>query len=197
MQDELLNLQEIMDKTVIFITHDFLEAVKLGDKIAITKDGEIVQIGTSDQLIINPTNEYVREFTKDVPRSRVLSARAVMQPCEVIVFENDSLQVALAQLRRRMSNIAFVKAANGRFLGLISLEQVDRAVQSHQPTVRAAMENHQPTVQPGTALRDLITLVAVSDAPVPVVDPDHFLLGALDRTSVMRALGNVDAVPAT
>ncbi len=79
MQDELLRLQQTLDKTIVFITHDFLEALKIGDRIAIMKDGVVVQIGTPEQIVANPANEYVREFTKDVPRVKVLTAAAIMQ----------------------------------------------------------------------------------------------------------------------
>jgi len=79
MQNELLHLQTALHKTIIFITHDFLEAIKLGDRIAIMKDGEIVQIGTPQQIVANPVNEYVREFTQDVPRAKVLTAESIMQ----------------------------------------------------------------------------------------------------------------------
>ena len=80
MQNELLKLQTALQKTIIFITHDFLEAIKLGDRIAIMKDGEIVQVGTSQEIVANPGNDYVREFTQDVPREKVLTAESIMQP---------------------------------------------------------------------------------------------------------------------
>lgn len=80
MQNELLSLQKRLRKTIIFITHDFAEAIKLGDRIAIMKDGEIVQIGTPQQIVANPINSYVREFTQDVPRGKVLTAVSVMRP---------------------------------------------------------------------------------------------------------------------
>ncbi|MEM7346685.1 MAG: betaine/proline/choline family ABC transporter ATP-binding protein, partial [Chloroflexota bacterium] len=80
MQNELLHLQTSLHKTIIFITHDFLEALKLGDRIAIMKDGAIVQVGTPQQIVANPANEYVREFTQDVPRAKVLTATEVMSP---------------------------------------------------------------------------------------------------------------------
>lgn len=80
MQNELLHLQKALRKTIIFITHDFLEALKLGDRIAIMKDGAVVQIGTPQQIVANPINEYVREFTRDVPRAKVLTAVEVMLP---------------------------------------------------------------------------------------------------------------------
>lgn len=80
MQQELLHLQTELHKTILFITHDFLEAIKLGDRIAIMKDGEIVQIGTPQRIVAHPVNEYVRKFTQDVPRLKVLTAESVMQP---------------------------------------------------------------------------------------------------------------------
>jgi glycine betaine/proline transport system ATP-binding protein len=80
MQNELLNLQQTLNKTIIFITHDFLEAIKLGERIAIMKDGEIVQIGTAEQIVAHPVNDYVYKFTQDVPRAKVLTAESIMQP---------------------------------------------------------------------------------------------------------------------
>ncbi|MCB0196453.1 MAG: glycine betaine/L-proline ABC transporter ATP-binding protein [Anaerolineae bacterium] len=189
MQDELLNLQKVMQKTIIFITHDFLEAVKLGDDIAIMKDGEIVQVGTPDQVILNPANDYVREFTKDVPRSRVLSARAIMKPCDVVCSENDSPEQVQSQLQTYLSPIAFVNSENGRFLGILSRAQVDRAVPTVNHTVRPLVHDNQPTVSPHTFLSDLLSIVAATDLPVPVVDSSRKLLGSVDRTAVIMALG--------
>lgn len=80
MQDELINLQNQMNKTLIFITHDFAEAIKLGDRIAIMKGGVFVQIGTPEEVVMHPIDDYVREFTQDVPRAKVLTAHAIMQP---------------------------------------------------------------------------------------------------------------------
>ena len=79
MQDELLSIQKLVKKTMIFITHDFLEAIKMGDHIAIMKDGEVSQIGTPEEIVANPVNDYVQEFTEDVPRYKVLSAGKVMR----------------------------------------------------------------------------------------------------------------------
>jgi glycine betaine/proline transport system ATP-binding protein len=81
MQDELLRLQATMHKTSVFITHDFAEALKLGDHIAIMRNGEVVQTGTPEELVLNPKNDYVAAFTKDAPRAKVLTAAAVMEPC--------------------------------------------------------------------------------------------------------------------
>jgi glycine betaine/proline transport system ATP-binding protein len=105
MQNELLNLQKTLHKTIIFITHDFLEAIKLGDRIAIMKDGEIVQIGTAQQIVAHPVNDYVREFTQDVPRAKVLTAVSVMQPitdtiqfADQRVLHNTTLEALIPQV---------------------------------------------------------------------------------------------------
>jgi glycine betaine/proline transport system ATP-binding protein len=82
MQDELIRLQKVLHKTIIFVTHNFLEALKLGDHIAVMKDGEIVQKGTPEQIVAHPANDYVKEFTKDVPRNKVLTARAIMKTAD-------------------------------------------------------------------------------------------------------------------
>ena len=83
MQDQLIRLQQLVQKTMVFITHDFLEALKVGDRVAIMKDGEFVQVGTPEEVVSAPTDDYVRDFTRDVPRSKVLTARSVMTPARV------------------------------------------------------------------------------------------------------------------
>jgi glycine betaine/proline transport system ATP-binding protein len=88
MQDELLRLQTLMHKTIVFITHDFSEAIRLGNHVAIMKDGEIVQIGTPQQMVMNPANDYVRAFTRDVPRARVITAGAIMKPYQNMTENN-------------------------------------------------------------------------------------------------------------
>ncbi len=188
MQDELINLQRMMHKTIIFITHDFLEAVKLGDYIAIMKDGEVVQIGTPDQVIMNPANAYVQEFTKDVPRSRVLSAEAVMRDCAVVISENDPPETILLDLQRKDSHIAFVTSEGGRFIGVLSLDEVHKVAKSKNPSIKSFVSRRE-TVLPRTILGDFIRLVSASDIPVPVVDINDRLLGAVDQTAVILALG--------
>jgi glycine betaine/proline transport system ATP-binding protein len=80
MQDEVIRLQRDVRKTMIFITHDLMEALKLGDRIAIMKDGTFVQVGTPEEVVAHPADDYVADFTKDVPRAHVLTARTIMRP---------------------------------------------------------------------------------------------------------------------
>ncbi|TGV63706.1 ATP-binding cassette domain-containing protein, partial [Mesorhizobium sp. M2D.F.Ca.ET.160.01.1.1] len=82
MQDELMRLQTMLHKTIVFITHDFDEAIRLADRIVIMKDGEVIQIGPPEQLVVNPATDYVAEFTRDVDCAKVISARSLMRPCD-------------------------------------------------------------------------------------------------------------------
>jgi glycine betaine/proline transport system ATP-binding protein len=189
MQDELINLQQLMHKTIIFITHDFLEAVKLGDYIAIMKDGEIVQIGMPDQIIMNPANDYVAEFTKDVPRSRVLTAGSIMKPCSIVVSENISPEECLSLVQDKGCSLAYVHNEHGTYSGLCHLEQLNEAATLKRQSIKSLVTNHQPTVSPHTVLAELIPLTAASDIPIPVVNQSHELVGAVDRADVILAYG--------
>ncbi|MDA1285823.1 MAG: glycine betaine/L-proline ABC transporter ATP-binding protein [Proteobacteria bacterium] len=106
MQDELISLQSKLKKTMVFITHDFLEAIKMGDHIAIMKDGEISQIGTAEEIVANPANKYVREFTEDVPRYKVLSAGKVMRPASDAAFKTGEQVNSHAKIETLIDRVA-------------------------------------------------------------------------------------------
>lgn len=135
MQDELLRLQATLHKTSVFITHDFAEALKLGDRIAIMRNGEIVQVGTPQELVLRPVNDYVAAFTKDAPRAKVLTAGAVMQPCPP-GFLADSLPNVRADARLEdclpvlaaHDGPVCVRDATGTLLGLVDRAGVMRAL---------------------------------------------------------------------
>jgi glycine betaine/proline transport system ATP-binding protein len=190
MQDELINLQKVVRKTIIFITHDFLEAIKLGDHICIMKDGEFVQLGTPEEIVANPFNDYVREFTKDVPRSKVLRARTIMKAFPVVVSAGDDLDTILDQMRVKQTNAAFVKGNGGRFLGVLSDADVIAALDQGQDDARSLLSNDTLVISPDTRLEALVPTTAASDAPFPVVNDASELLGYVDRTLVMLALGS-------
>jgi glycine betaine/proline transport system ATP-binding protein len=190
MQDELINLQKVVCKTIIFITHDFLEAVKLGNHICIMKDGEFVQLGTPEEIVANPINDYVREFTKDIPRSKVLTARSIMETFPVVVRTDDSPDVILVRMREKQTNTAFVKGDGGQFLGVLSEDDVLGAQDQDQITARSLVGDNIPVISPETRLEALVPMTAASDTPLPVVNEAGELLGYVDRTSVMLALGS-------
>jgi len=137
MQDELLSLQEKVQKTMVFITHDFLEAIKMGDHIAIMKDGETSQIGTSEQLVASPADDYVREFTEDVPRYKVLSAGAVMATPDSVSLNGDYPVVnetakldSLIDIASEFEGALAVVNANNQLVGQISQSMILKAMRT-------------------------------------------------------------------
>ncbi len=134
MQDELLGLQERLQRTLVFITHDFAEAIKLGDRIAIMKDGSFDQVGTAAELIANPSTEYVREFTKDIPKAKVVTAGAIATgpaPDGDIrtVAAMDTVEMILPALLDDPSPIRVVEP-DGRVLGCVDRDAVIRLLES-------------------------------------------------------------------
>jgi glycine betaine/proline transport system ATP-binding protein len=128
MQDEFLRLQKLLHKTIVFITHDFDEAIRLADRIAIMKDGEIIQIGTPEELVLNPATDYVAEFTRDIPRAKVLSAGAIMTPTDGADFAGRVL--ADTRIDKLASDVIGagkpfgVVDGDGRIVGQITAEAV-------------------------------------------------------------------------
>ena len=129
MQDELLSLQDRMRRTLVFITHDFHEALKLGDRIAIMKDGEFVQVGTPEQIVSAPADDYVREFTEDAPKTKVITVGSVLRPLdgEVPPGEPVSLSAVLDEvLPRMLANPQELCVTNdhGEVVGVVDRERV-------------------------------------------------------------------------
>lgn len=172
LQDELLNLQKQMQKTILFITHDFLEAVKLGDYIAIMKDGAVVQTGTPPDIVMNPANDYVREFVKDVPKANVLTAGAISSNHCVINNTDDFVNA----MREQKTSTLFVKDTSGKCLGKLT------ALSPHLSPVT-------DFVTPSTKLNTLLGRLAKSDTPLPILENGQ-LLGTVDRSRAMIALAN-------
>ncbi|HSG36795.1 MAG TPA: glycine betaine/L-proline ABC transporter ATP-binding protein [Paracoccaceae bacterium] len=134
MQDELLSLQAKLQKTMVFITHDFLEAIKMGDHIAIMKDGEISQIGTAEEIVADPVNKYVSDFTEDVPRYKVLSAGKIMRPASAKA-KGDPVRSS-AKIEKLIDRVAEsdtpvpVADPDGTIVGEIDRTMIIRAMQS-------------------------------------------------------------------
>jgi glycine betaine/proline transport system ATP-binding protein len=176
LQDELLSLQKQMHKTILFITHDFLEAVKLGDRIAIMKDGKIVQIGTPIDVVMNPADSYVREFTKDVPKANVLTAASILNH-EAVVHSTASQESISSKLSEH--KVLFVKDETGMCLG--RLQSATQTLNNLTPVT--------DWITPTTKLNTLLSRLAKSEAPLPVIEAGK-LLGTIDRTRAMIALAN-------
>ena len=195
MQDELISLQKIVQKTIIFITHDFLEAVKMGDRVAIMRDGSFVQVGTAEEIISSPVDDYVRDFTRDVPRDKVLKASSVMMGVDSAVSIKDSPEVALQKMGSQGSSSAFVISEGGRFRGLVLYDEVASATKRGQTSLEEVLRTDIPVASLNTILAELITLTIMSDLPIPVVDDTNTLRGVVSRTSIVTALSGDSSEP--
>lgn len=187
MQDELLDLQQTMKKTILFITHDLDEALKIGDRIALMKDGVIVQIGTPEEIMTNPSNEYVEKFVEDVDRSKVFTAAHVMIKPETIRIEKDGPRVALQRMKQAGISCVYVTKKFNELYGVVTAEAAVEAIKSGQKDLEAIIDKNVTTVSPELSLKDLFEVIY--DSPVPVaVTEGKLLKGIIVRGAVLAAL---------
>lgn len=193
MQDELLELQSRMKKTIVFITHDLDEALRIGDRIALMRDGVIVQIGTPEEILTHPANEYVERFVEDVDLSKVLTASHVMKR-PVTLTPDRGPRVALQFMREYgISNIYLVDESR-RLIGAVTAEGASEAVKSGKKLTDAdILIEDLPTASPDTLLNELFDEVSQAKVPVAIIDEQRRLLGIVIRGAVLAALsGNAD-----
>jgi glycine betaine/proline transport system ATP-binding protein len=186
MQDELLDLQSTMEKTIIFITHDLDEALRIGDRIALMKDGNIVQIGTPEEILMNPSNDYVERFVEDVDLSKVLTAAHVMKRPEAIQLEKGA-RIALKVMKDNGISSVYIVDKQKRLLGAVTAADARDAIEKNQ-TLESVIIKDITTVQPDTHLVDLFDDVSSATIPVAVVDEDKRLKGIVIRGAVIGAL---------
>jgi glycine betaine/proline transport system ATP-binding protein len=187
MQDQLMDLQASMHKTIIFITHDLDEALKIGDRIAIMKDGLIVQVGTPEEIMTNPANDYVEKFVEDVDRSKVFSAQHVMERPETIDIEKHGPRVALQRMKQAGISSIYVINKSKEFLGVVTADAAAEAVKNGNKDIHDVMITDVPVVAPDLSLNDLFELIHNSPVPVAVVE-DKILKGIIVRGAVLAAL---------
>ncbi|AHD05850.1 glycine betaine/L-proline ABC transporter ATP-binding protein ProV [Paenibacillus larvae] len=186
MQDELIELQSKMRKTIVFITHDLDEALRIGDRIALMKDGVVVQIGTPEEIMTNPANEYVERFVEDVDLSKVLTASHVMKRPETITLERGP-RVALQFMRDTGVSNLYVVDSSRKLLGAITAEDAMNAVKEGKK-LKDILITDVPTASPDTIINELFDRVGSTKIPVAVVDETNKLLGIIIRGSVLAAL---------
>ena len=192
MQDQLIALQQMVQKTMVFITHDFLEALKVGDRVAIMKDGEFVQTGTPEELVSSPIDDYVRDFTRDVPRSKVLTARSVMTPARVSINADESLAHLRDSLATQECTTAAVVDERGRFIGIASLSDIDGDGTMHS-SVASVLQDSCPIAEASARLESLIPLVIGGEGPIAILDNGR-CVGTVSREAAMAALVGDDGV---
>jgi glycine betaine/proline transport system ATP-binding protein len=188
MQDELLELQSSMKKTILFITHDLDEALKIGDRIALMKDGSIVQIGTPEEILMNPANEYVERFVEDVDLSKVFTAEHVMKRPEAITLDKDGLRVALKRMKDQGLSSIYVVNREKELIGAITAEAASEAIKRGNENMAEIIQKDILTAAPDTSLHELFEKVSEAIIPVAVIDQKGRLRGVVVRGAVLAAL---------
>ncbi len=189
MQTELLELQERMKKTIVFITHDLDEALRIGDRIALMKEGEIVQVGTPEEIMMSPATDYVEKFVEDVDRSRVLTAEMIMKkPSTVVIYPKDGPRIALHRMEESNISSIFVIDKQNCLLGLVMAEDALQAIEKNEKSLENIIRKDIPTVLPETLLKDMFPLLTGKSLPLAVVDDNHKFKGIVLRGTVMAKL---------
>lgn len=188
MQDQLLELQQKLGKTIVFITHDLNEAMYLGDRIAVMRDGRIVQVGTSEQILSDPADDYVAQFVADVDRTRVLTAASVMRRPAAVASLTAGPRLALRTMREQQVAAAYVVDRARRLQGIIRDEDAVQATRAGAETLVGRVDTSLSSVSADTPLADVFAPAAESPLPVPVTDDQGRLVGVIPRVTLLEAM---------
>ncbi len=191
MQDFLLELQEKMERTIIFITHDLDEALRIGDRIVLMKDGSVVQVGTPEEIMTNPANDYVERFVEDVNVAKVYTAESVMNRAESITVDRGP-RVALNLMQEAGYSCIYVVGKKKTQLGVVTADDISRAIKQDKLTADV-LDTDIPTVTTDTLLENLYDKMVISRFPLPVVDENHRLRGIIKKERVIEALAGTDS----
>jgi len=193
MQEQLIELQRELGRTIVFITHDLNEAMFLGDRIAVMRDGRIVQTGTPEEILTDPANDYVAQFVQDVDRARVLTAGSVMAPPVATTPVSAGVRGALRVMRDlQVGSVSVIE--NRRFVGTVTDRAVIRAVKAGSTDLRSLVRTGRPAVHVDDPLTDVVERAVESPVPVAVIDDAGRLVGTIPRVTLLAALGDVPAV---
>ena len=188
MQDELISLQTELHKTIIFITHDLDEALKLGDTIVILRDGEIAQQGSPQQIVTAPANDYVSNFVKDVSRSKVIQASSIMSKPLAVVRHSQSPEEALKTMIDTEAESAFVVDDDGALVGVITRHRA--ATMTSDETANLADTDLEPALSVGVNayLEEIVPIAARTDHPLAVLDAHGILVGEARRDALLKGM---------
>ncbi|NMF87337.1 glycine betaine/L-proline ABC transporter ATP-binding protein ProV [Aromatoleum petrolei] len=198
MQELLLTLQKEHKRTIIFVSHDLDEAFRIGNRIAIMEGGRVVQIGSPDEILRNPADDYVRAFFKGVDVKRYLTAKDVALPDEVLVMEapadlNAGFESAIGRLRQMRRNYGFVVDKERRVLGTVSIDSMLRCLAEGRTTLEQALLDDIPPVPGDTRMTELISNIVRNPYPLPIIDGERRYLGAVTQTILLRNMAQETA----
>lgn len=188
MQNLFLDIQGEVNRTVVFITHDLDEALRLGHRVAIMRDGEIVQIGDPEDILTRPADEYVERFIEDVDYAKVRVAESVMVEPREIAYDGEGPRVVLRRMRQAGMSTIYVVDRERRLRGLAEAEGVARLIERGESRLDGAVDLEAPRVGCGTPLREVLPLFVDRRGPVAVVDERGRLRGVIVRGALIAGL---------
>ena len=192
MQDELLRLQQVKRRTIVFISHDLDEAMRIGDRVAIMKDGQVVQVGTPEEILRQPADDYVRQFVRGVDQAAVFKAGDIARKTQVEVSESPTrgCRPALKRLQDQDREWAYVVDPRHRYLGAVSADSLRKALHGHEGPL-GLTHAFVPDVQPvpaDTPITELYRLMVAQPAPLPVVAEDGRFVGTVSKNRLLTFL---------
>lgn len=191
MQDELIELQREHKRTVVFISHDLDEAMRIGDRIAIMQDGAVVQVGTPEEIVTDPANDYVKSFFHGVDVTQVFSAGDLADRDQVTVFQRPGagIRAALDRLQRHHRSVGFVIGDDHGYLGMVTADTLAEQAEADEPKFDAAVIERDRAISADADLNEVVVRAAETVYPIPVVDGKGHYIGAISRATVLRTLG--------
>ena len=189
MREELSLLQTEIQKTIIFITHDLDEAITIGDRIAIMRDGEIIQIGTPKEIITEPANEFVREFTQGIPKTKVLDIEHVCTDPDVVFTPNDSHAVVRAKMDHAKTDYAIGVDPEAQYIGILSRDQLNTVLDS-TVAIDSLIDPSILSVLPDTTLDEALSFLNDQNLPIPVVDDKNAFIGVATQPDLLKVVAS-------
>ncbi|NLS52524.1 glycine betaine/L-proline ABC transporter ATP-binding protein ProV [Hafnia alvei] len=190
MQDELIRLQSQQQRTIVFISHDLDEAMRIGDRIAIMQGGEVIQVGTPEEILNNPANDYVKTFFKGVDISQVFSAKDIARRKHLSLIRKTpgfGPRAALKLLQDEDHDYGYVVERGQKYIGIVSVESLKQALSQGQ-SLDSALLSAPEAVDADTSLNELISQVAQSPCGVPVTSADGIFIGIINKGTLLQAL---------
>ena len=193
MQDKLLALQNRVNKTIIFITHDLDEALKLGDKIILMKDGAIVQEGTPEDILTNPADEYVEKFVEDVNTSKILTASGVMKKVKNVAYTKDGPRTVLRKMEEEGISSIFVVNRDWTINGIVFAEDAAEAAENGVKEITNIIKKDVIQIGPDTPVNEIFPVIATATYPIVVADENKKLLGIIIKGTILAKLAGKGA----
>ena len=188
MQDELISLQTEIHKTIVFITHDLNEALKIGDRIAIMRDGEIVQEGSPEEIVTLPADDYVSSFIQDVSRAKVIQAKAIMQEPDAVVHDWQGPRAALHTMKEYDTDVLFVLGHENILRGIVTEDHAARLARQKVEKLQGVELGEVMSAQPEAYIEELIPMAAQTEHPIAVTNEQGRLLGEVHRGALLMGM---------